>query len=49
MTGAEREEYEGELAGVRQALDAAAFSAAWAEGQRLPLDQVLALALGGEK
>jgi hypothetical protein len=49
MTGPEREEYEHELAGVRQALDASSFNAAWAKGQHLPLDQVMALALSDEE
>jgi hypothetical protein len=40
-----REEWERELGAARAALGEAAFAAAWAEGQALPLEDAITLAL----
>jgi predicted ATPase/class 3 adenylate cyclase/Tfp pilus assembly protein PilF len=45
MTGAEHDEYEREIAGVRSALDPAVFDSARADGRGLTLEQAVALAL----
>ena len=45
MTGAEREEYDRELSGVRMAIGATAFDALFAEGRQLTAPQAISLAL----
>ena len=42
----EREQYDRDLAAVREALGEAAFAAAWAEGRRMSMEQVIEYALG---
>jgi len=49
MTGAEREEYDLEVAGLRAMLDAAALSSAWEDGRRLPPEQAIGLAFGHDQ
>ena len=43
----EQQAYEHDVAGVRAQLEGSAFSAAWAEGRAMTLDQILAYALEG--
>jgi non-specific serine/threonine protein kinase len=46
MEPVDRDAHERRLAALRTALGEAAFAAAWAEGQAMPLEQVIAAALG---
>jgi tetratricopeptide (TPR) repeat protein len=47
LTPANRDEYERQVAAARAALGEEGFEAAWAKGQRLPLERVIAEALAG--
>ena len=49
MMGAEREEYDQEVAGLRAMLDAAALSSTWEEGRRLTLEQAIGLAFDNDQ
>ena len=47
MTPAEREEYERRLSSLRRQLSEAEFTAGWAEGRGLSLDEAVAYAMPG--
>ena len=47
MTSLERTEYDAEVDRLRQALDTAAFQAAWAEGRGMTVDAAVAFAISG--
>ncbi len=43
-TALEQIEYENEVAALREKIDEAVFARAWAEGQKLTIDEAIALA-----
>jgi len=48
MTAPERVEYEAEVHQLSDALEAGAFSAAWADGRRMTADEAVAFALSAD-